>query len=264
MPILAERGYLIPAFNTSDTDYVACATALACSLKQWHPTANVCLLTDKEIDNTVFDHVVTLPHGDQDPDGSWKLSNDWQVYSASPYRQTIKLEADMLVASPVDHWWTLFETRDIVISTGCRNFYDEPASSRYYRKIFDANELPDVYNAVTYWRVSRTAHEFFRYVRQIFQQWDRVKTLLKFPDNDPTTDVVYAIAAILVGVENCTLPKGLGPTIVHMKRFINPVHTSDWSKELIWEHTNPGLRINTVTQWGFVHYHNKDWIANEQ
>lgn len=264
MPILAERGYLIPAFNTKTTDYVACATALACSLKQWHPDANVCLLTDNKVDIDVFDHVVELPYGDQDPEGNWKLSNDWQVYSASPYRQTIKLEADMLVASPVDHWWTLFETRDVVISTGCRNFYNKPGNSRQYRKMFDANELPDVYNAVTYWRVSRTAHEFFRLVRQIFQQWDQFKTLLKFRDEHPTTDVVYAIAVVLMGVENCTLPKGVGPSIVHMKRFINPIHTSDWTKELIWEHTDPGLRINTVAQWGFVHYHNKQWIDHDQ
>lgn len=234
--------------------------ALATSLKQWHPDCNVCLLTDKELINDAFDHVVTLPHGDQDPNGTWKLSNDWQVYSASPYRQTIKLEADMLVASPVDHWWTLFETRDVVISTGCRNFYDEPGQSRYYRKIFDANNLPDVYNAVTYWRVSRTASEFFRTVRRIFQQWDQIKPALKFCDDIPTTDVVYAIAAMTLGVENCTLPNGLGPSIVHMKRFINPTQTSDWTKELIWELTEPGLRINTVTQWGFVHYHNKDWV----
>ena len=262
--MLAERGYLIPAFNTKTTDYVACAVALARSLKQWHSDANVCLLTDQEYVNDVFDHVVTLPYGDQDPDSIWKLSNDWQVYSASPYRQTIKLEADMLVASPVDHWWTLFETRDVVISTGCRNFYDQAGESRYYRKVFDANDLPDVYNAVTYWRVSRTAHEFFRLVRQIFQEWNHIKTLLKFREETASTDVVYAVAATLMGVENCTLPPGIGPNIVHMKRFINPTHTADWTKELIWEYTDPGLRINTVAQWGFVHYHNKTWCANDQ
>jgi hypothetical protein len=240
---------------------VACARQLAKTLKAWHPHAQVCLLTDSPFEDSVFDYVQLLPNGDRDKDGHWKLSNDWQVFSASPFRQTIKLEADMIVASPIDHWWPLFENRDVVISTGCRNFYDNPGTSRYYRKIFDNNQLPDVYNAITYWRVSQHARDFFILVKQIFENWDSYKTLLKFPDNNPTTDVVYAIAASIIGVETCTLPPDLGPSIVHMKRHIIPTQGYDWTKELVWENTNPGLRINTVAQFGLVHYHVKDWRA---
>jgi hypothetical protein len=200
----------------------------------------------------VFDHVIPLPFGDQGG-----FANDWQVFHASPYRQTIKLEADMICAGPINHWWTLFERRDVVVSQGARTFYDEPATSRYYRKIFDANNLPDVYNAITYWRLSHTAKEFFDLVRQIFEQWDSYKRVLKFPDDVPTTDVVYAIAAVVMGVENVTLPTGLGPTVVHMKRHINPTQSDDWTQELVWE--KDPLRINTVAQWGLVHYHVKEW-----
>jgi hypothetical protein len=239
LPITAERGYLIPAIG--DT-YVACATRLADSIHKIHPTANVTILTRD-----------MLPYGDQ---GGY--ANDWQVFAASPYRQTIKLEADMLCASPIDHWWTLFEHRDVVVSQGARTFYDQLAESRYYRKIFDANHLPDVYNAITYWRLSTTAKEFFDLVRQIFEQWDSYKQILKFPDDAPTTDVVYAMAAIIMGPEQVTLPAGLGPTIVHMKRHINPIQSDDWTRELIWE--NDPFRINTVAQWGLVHYHIKEWI----
>ena len=149
LPVLAERGYLIPAIGDQ---YVKCAEQLKTSIHQYHPTADVTILT-KEM----------LPYGDQGG-----FANDWQCFAASPYRQTIKLEADMLCASPIDHWWTLFERRDVVISLGARTFYDEPAESRYYRKTFDQNNLPDVYNAVTYWRLSMVAREFFDLVKQIF------------------------------------------------------------------------------------------------
>ena len=242
MPILAERGYLIPAIGDV---YVACADRLANSIRNFHPDANITVLTRE-----------MLPHGDQGG-----FANDWQCFSASPYRQTIKLEADMICASPVDHWWTLFENRDVVVSQGARTFYDGPAESRFYRKIFDQNHLPDVYNAITYWRLSTTAKEFFNLVREIFEQWDSYKQILKFPDQAPTTDVVYAMAAVIMGPERVTLPAGLGPTIVHMKRYINPIQSDDWTKELVWEN-NP-FRINTVSQWGMVHYHAKGW-ANEQ
>ena len=238
MPILAERGYLIPAIGT---EYVACAEQLQASILEFHPQANVTIITES-----------MLPYGRQGG-----FADDWQMFAASPYRQTIKLEADMICAGPIDHWWTLFEQRDVVISRGARTFYDEPAESRYYRKIFDQNALPDVYNAITYWRVSETAQEFFKLVRTIFEHWDEYKRLLKFPDDEPTTDVVYAVAAVIMGEEQVTLPKGLGPTIVHMKRYINPIQGHNWTRELTWE-TDP-VRINTVAQWGLVHYHVKEW-----
>jgi len=243
LPILAERGYLIPAINTDTVDYVACAEQLAASIRAWHPDANITILT-KEM----------LPYGDKGG-----FANDWQVFRASPYRQTIKLEADMIVASPVDHLWTMFEHRDVVVSQGCRDFYDQPSAHRRYRKLFDANNLPDVYNAITYWRLSKTAQEFFQWVRDIFENWADFKTLLKFAEEEPSTDVVYAMAADIMGREQVTLPVGHGPTIVHMKQGIVATHTKDWTKELIWENTNPGLRIQTIVQWGFVHYNNKNW-----
>jgi hypothetical protein len=240
LPILHERGYVIPAIGA---EYVECAERLRASILEWHPDAHITILTEDQ-----------LPYGNL---GGY--ANDWQCHWVSPYRQTIKLEADMLCASPIDHWWTLFENRDVVISQGCRDYYDQSSKARHYRKIFDANNLPDVYNAITYWRVSKTAQEFFHLVRMIFEHWDQYRTLLKFPDEHPTTDVVYAMAAEIHGLETVTLPLGVGPQIVHMKQHIIKTNTSNWAQELTWEHTNPGLRINTVAQWGMVHYYIKDW-----
>ena len=252
MPLLAERGYLIPAIDTDSVDYLSCAVQLARSIRQWHPDANISVLTVKRCSDPVFDHVIPLPYGDL---GGY--ANDWQCFAASPYRQTIKLEADMIAAGPVDHWWTLFELRDVVISQACRTYRDEPAQSRFYRKCFDANNLPDVYNAITYWRLSSTAKEFFDLVREIFEHWAEYKKLLKFAEDSASTDVVYAMAAQIMGTERVTLPAVLGPSIVHMKRHINSLHGEDWTRELIWE-TDP-FRINTIAQWGFVHYHTKEW-----
>ena len=240
MPITHERGYVIPAIGEQ---YVECAERLRSSILTWHPDSNITIITAN-----------MLPYGDQ---GGY--ANDWQCHWISPYRQTIKLEADMLCVSSIDHWWTLFEKRDVVISQGCRDYYNQVSNARHYRKIFDVNNLPDVYNAITYWRVSKTATEFFQLVRMIFDHWVQYRTLLKFPDDNPTTDVVYAKAAQIIGLETITLPHGLGPSIVHMKQHVIKTNTANWTQELVWEHTDPGLRINTVAQWGLVHYHIKDW-----
>ena len=242
MPITHERGYVIPAIDSpGDTTYLRCAQQLASSIRKFHPRAEITVITAQD-----------LPQGDLEG-----YHNDWQSWLVSPYRQTIKLEADMIAAGPIDHWWTLFEHRDVVISQGARNFYDELTTCRKYRKTFDTNNLPDVYNAITYWRVSETAKQFFTTVRNIFADWQAYKTLLKFPDDEPTTDVVYAMAAMIIGTDLVTLPAGMGPSIVHMKRHINAIQTEEWSRELIWE--QDPFRINTVAQWGLVHYHVKAW-----
>jgi hypothetical protein len=240
LPILAERGYLIPAVGKV---YEACANRLADSIQQFHPNANITILTRDQ-----------LPHGDL---GGY--ANDWQVFRASPYRQTIKLEADMLIAGPIEHWWTMFEHRDLVVSTGCRDFYGNLATSRYYRKFIDDNHLPDVYNAITYWRLSKTAQEFFDLVRNIFEHWVDYKQLVKFPEDTPSTDFVYAMAAQIIGPELVTMPFATYPNIVHMKRHVIGTNTNNWTQELVWE-LDP-LRIQTVTQWGAFHYNIKDWLA---
>jgi hypothetical protein len=66
------------------------------------PDANVTIITTD-----------MLPHGDQAPDSDWKLLNDWQVYEASPYDETIKLEADMFLPRSIEHWF------DILINQRC-------------------------------------------------------------------------------------------------------------------------------------------------
>ena len=163
----------------------------------------------------------------------------------------------MIIASEIDHWWSMLEHRDVVISTGARDFYDQQTTNRFYRKVFDSNNLPDVYNAITYWRMSETAQKFFQLVRKIFENWTQYKTLIKFPDKIPSTDLVYAMAAQIMGPEHVTLPFVSYPRIVHMKRGIIPIRSDNWTQEITWE-SNP-LRINTVAQWGAVHYHQKDW-----
>ena len=252
---LEERGYIIPAFNTGTTNYVDCARTLAKTLLQQHPEARICLLTNDQYatDHHLFAHTKIVDTVDTiNP-----FANDPLVFAHSPFRQTIKLEADMMAAGPVIHWWTLFEHRDVVISQGCRDFYGNISTNRTYRKLFDNNNLPDVYNAITYWRVSKTATDFFKLVKKIFANWEAYKILLKFPEEVPSTDVVYAMAAQIMGPELVTLPPTLGPKIVHMKKGINPYTAQNWTNELTWE-MNP-VRINTVAQTGFFHYNVKDW-----
>jgi len=227
-----EQGYVILAVNSDKVDYLDCARTLTKTIKRWDPGAKVCLITDaKQSNDPVYDHYRVIDNVDRE--NPW--ANDWQVFKNSPFRETIKLEADMLIVSDISHWWTLFRHRDVVVST-------------------DANNLPDVYNAITYWRLSLTAREFFMLVRDIFANWPQFRQLLKFAPETADTDLVYAMAAEIMGVERVTLPFVSYPKIVHMKRHHAGTETEHWGRELVWEYSDWRLRINTVAQWGAFHY----------
>jgi hypothetical protein len=256
-----ERGYLVIAQNTDTVDYVRCARVLARSLRRVEPEAKICLLTDSaEIDVPEFDFVRSFPFGDNSGDSAWKLHNDWQCFYATPFRQTIKIEADMIVPHSIAHWFDICQSRDLALTVGARNWRNELSGSRYYRKVFDDNDLPDVYNAITYWRFSRDAEMFFNMVKNIMGNWTDVMSELKFAADQPVnTDLAYAVAAKTLGVEKFTLPLSV-PSMIHLKPRFNGLATESWQQELIWEILEDGVRINTVNQLWPIHYQEKNFV----
>ena len=122
-------------------DYEVCAAVLKQSILNVMPNANVTIITTD-----------MLPYGDQAPNTDWKLQNDWQVYEASPYEYTIKLEADMYLPRSIEYWWDALKERDVVVSTHIRNFKQEISDVKVYRRFIVDNNLPDTYNAITYFK----------------------------------------------------------------------------------------------------------------
>ena len=131
-----NKGFVIMA---QGLDYEVCADVLKESILKVMPVSNVTIITTD-----------MLPYGDQAPDTNWKLQNDWQVYEASPYEYTIKLEADMILPKSIDYWWDVLKERDVVVSTTIRNFKQEISEIKAYRRFITDNNLPDTYNAITY------------------------------------------------------------------------------------------------------------------
>lgn len=241
-----DKGFVIVAQNTKTTDYVKCAEVLKKSILKQMPEANVTILTE-------------LPYGDLAPDSDWKLINDWQVYEASPYEYTIKLEADMYIPNDISYWWDVLQDRDIAVCSTIRNFKNEISDVKMYRQFIIDNKLPDVYNAITYFKKSELAEQFFGTVRNIFENWDEYKKMLKCdPEEQATTDWVYSIACHLIGVEKTTIPEFTPFSMIHMKQFINNTIIENWTNELVYEFTDP-IKIQTFPQLYPLHYHIKNF-----
>lgn len=241
-----DKGFVIMA---QGDEYVTCAKALELNIKHVMPDSNVTVITTD-----------MLPYGDQAPDTTWKLQNDWQVYEASPYEYTIKLEADMYIPMDISYWFDTLEYRDIVVSTNIRNYQQEISDVKVYRRFIYDNNLPDTYNGLTYFKKSKDAEYFYKLVRDIFENWEEYKKILKCNINEPaTTDFVYAVACHIMGTEKTTLPMFDSMSMVHMKQHINNLPTVDWTDALIPELLPHVFRINTVPQLYPVHYHIKSF-----
>ena len=240
------KGFVIMA---QGDDYVKCAGALKTSIERVMPGANITIVTTE-----------MLPYGDQAPDTHWKLQNDWQVYEASPYDETIKLEADMVIPRNIEHWFDILSQKNIVVCTNIRNFKGELSDCRVYRRLIDDNKLPDVYNAITYFKKSDEAKYFFSIVRDIFENWNEYKAAIKCnPEEKCTTDWAYSIACHIMGVEKTTMPLFTEMSIVHMKQWVNGLPTENWTDTLIYEILPNQIRINSCPQMYPFHYHIKNF-----
>jgi hypothetical protein len=264
------QGFVSIAQNSS-VDYLTLAYVQALNIKSVMPSSKYAIIVDTHTKSLVtdkhqqvFDYVIEITR-DYAYNHDWKLANEWQVYGLTPFKETIKLEADLLIPRSIEHWWDTFRLRDVVLSTGCRNYLGSQVVDSNYRTIFRNNNLPDVYNGLMYFRYSETAHKFFKAARDIFLNWDHVvKELVKVTDQTPTTDVVYAIASKVVGVELTTLPSAEFINFTHMKPGINGwPEGSEFHKLLNVIVEPPAIRVNNIQQQHPFHYHYKDFITEE-
>jgi hypothetical protein len=267
----AQQGFFTIAQNTADVDYLRLAYLQAMSIKLTMPGSLYAVAVDKitlesvtEDYRKVFDYIITIEN-DEAVDDDWKLRNEWQAFFLTPFKETIKLESDIVFTRSVAHWWHVFRLKNIVLSRGCKDYYCNLSKDRTYRQLFDDNDLPDVYNGLMYFRYSPEAAEFFWYARLIFQNWNIVKDqLVKCYDDYPTTDVVYSLAAKIIGEENCTIPGVDFINFTHMKPAINNFSQQiAWHDLVVTETEAPMVRINNINQYHPLHYQDKTWASDE-
>ena len=190
-----DKGYVWFALNNSKVDYIDLSKHLARSIKRYNKDNQVCIITNTAVSSKDFDKVIILEN-DYSKDEEWKLSNEWQVFNLTPFKHTIKLEADMLFTTNTDWWWNHLHQHNIVFSYNCRSYQDNIIKQTPYRKLFQVNDLPNVYNGLTYFRKSKQAQTFYNICKTITLNWEFVRDqiLINCHDETPSTDVVYALA----------------------------------------------------------------------
>jgi hypothetical protein len=267
-----QQGFVTFAQNTEEVNYLELAYLQALNVKATQKNNRYAVIVDaatKELVNErhcrVFDYVIDITTDHNDPANTRKFGNEYQVFWLTPFKETIKLESDLLFTRSIDHWWTAFRLKNICLSTGAKNFLGLNNTIRKYRELFDANNLPDVYNGLMYFRYSKEATIFFESARYIQYQWPYIKTGLKNCIEDkPSTDVLYALAALMVGEETVTMPSMDFINFVHMKSGFNSwLDAQSWMDTVMSERDGDVIRINNLNQYDPVHYHDKNYCTKE-
>lgn len=261
----AEQGYLSFALGAK---YLDCAYVQALSIKCTQKYNNYAVVVDKktnelieEDQRKVFDYVHVLDYEPSD----WDMSQDWRALSITPWRETIMLNADMIFTTSVDHWWDTLRLREVCFATHIEDFKNQKITSREHRKLFDKNNLPNIYTAFFYFRYSMTATTLFNYVKQIIDNWDffSKEYLIGNTDSRIRNDEVFAIAAKIIGIEEVTLPHNI-PRFVHGKEILWGLSSqSPWYEQLYTEWDGIQIKIGHHPIFTPLHYHHKEWLTND-
>ena len=260
----SQVGFLSIAQNNETTDYLELAYRQASNIKDTQTNSQYAIITDSatvrlitDRHRSVFDYVITVPK-DYAINEMWKMSNEWQVFSLTPFKETIKLESDLLFTRSINHWLPALRLRDICFSYHCKDYKGNVVLTTPYRKIFATNDLPDIYTGMYYFRYTQFAASFFKLASNIWLNWKTVADQLKQCDDQPTTDVVFAVAAKIAGIEHCIIPSLDFFNFVHMKSQIQGWNDQQaWTEYVNVERNESMLRINNTNQYYPVHYYDK-------
>jgi hypothetical protein len=266
------RGYVTLAQNNATTDYLRLAYCQALSIKATQKINSYAVIVDKEtmkqvtpLHKKVFDYVIELPN-DYAEDDEWKMRNEWQTWWLTPFKETMKVESDILFTTNIDHWWTGLGQREVTLTNHVRNYEGNVATSRAYRQLFDDNLLPDVYSGLMYFRYGRVSMMFFTLAKTIFENWHVFRNRILFNCRDalPTTDVVFAIVTKIIGEEECTNPALSYPTFTHMKSDMQGWASNvEFNSALYSQFDKSDVTLGFTKQMHPLHYHDKAFITDK-
>ena len=257
-----SKGFLVLAQN-SDVDYVRQAYALALSIKATQPNINnISIVTNDEVPKeyqTAFDQIIPIPFNDAASNSTWKVENRWKLYYASPYDETIIFDTDMLVLDNIEGVWKFVNDRDLFFTSLVVDYKNRVIDNLTYRKMFVANDLPNLYSGMCYFRKSDTALEFFKLLEFITNNWENMynRVAPKHMQNFYSLDVSVAIAAKLMGIDYVITNKNSPFTFTHLKPALqgwDPIPQSCLSQLLINFTDSKELYLNNFRQQGVFHY----------
>jgi hypothetical protein len=260
--------------QNSTHNYVQQAYLCALSIRATNTNSKICLITNDVIDEktrSIFDNIVKIPWEDSAETKEWKVENRWKIYHACPYEKTIVLDTDMLVLQDLSTWWERLENYNIFFNTNVITYRGDRITSGYYRKAFKNHQLPNIYSGFHYFKKSSQAHEFYRWLELVMNNWELFYGQYaggKYFQKFASVDVSAAIVTKILDCEDYVTSKTTDyPYFVHMKTHCQNWKTlvSDrWQDKVgVYLNQNLDLKIGNYRQHGIFHYTEKDFLTDK-
>jgi hypothetical protein len=265
-----SKGFVVLAQNNKTVDYITQAYALALSIKaSQHENNSISLITNDPVPKKyqkIFDQIIPIPFNDDASDTDWKVENRWKIFHATPYDETIVLDVDMLLLEDISGWWTYCSNYDIKFCSRIRNYKLEEVYDTVHRRAFIANNLPNVYFGLHYFKKTQPAYDFYKVLEFVCNNWEwsydhfAVKEYQKWLSMDLTA----AIVVDMMGLTETALDKNSPLEFIHMKVPLLgwSTGTVNWSSTVPVNLTSTGhLEVANIRQHKLFHYVEKDFIT---
>lgn len=274
-----SKGFVTIAENSiidgKVVDYFRLAYGLALSIKATQTeVSNISVLisNDTEIPDKykqVFDEIIrvswsTLASGP-------RFYNEPQAYFMTPYEETIKIEADMLLVKDLWPIWNEYLRFKLFWFTSTVYTYrnEKIVQVPNYREDFISNQLPNVYNGMMYFKKGDFSTNFFSTASYIFKNWKEVsRQLLDYTrPKDASTDVVYAMATKYLDIEEIVIDNDFDFGFVHMKNDLQGWdrkygHSKWYDNVQCFVTDELEIKVGHYKQVLPFHYHHKEFLTD--
>lgn len=261
-----SKGFIIFA---DGKQFVEQAYLCALSIKASKNSYPVSLVTNNQLtkkQNSVFENIIEIPWHTKDQ-SRFKVNSRWKVYHASPYKSTIVLDSDILVLQNLDYFWKYLENYDLYYPSRVFTYRQESVTEPVnpYRTAFLANGLPNLYNAIHYFKKSTAAKEFYNWIELVTNNWELFygHFCKHYYPKEPSMDVTVAIVSKILDCDTeITNYKQDLPNLVHMKPLIQNWKslTTRWQDRVgVYLTEDLELKIGNHRQSTVFHYTENDF-----
>lgn len=275
-----SKGFVTIAENSiidgEVVDYFRLAYGLALSIKATQTEiSNISVLVSEDTKvpdkyKEIFDEIIRIPWSILETGP--KFFNEPMAYFLTPYEETIKLEADMLMVKDLLPIWNEYLKFKLFWFTS--NIYtyrnEKICWPPNYREDFISNELPNVYNGMMYFRMGDFSTEFFKCSAYIFKHWQEVsQQLLNYTrPRDPSTDIVYAMATKYLDISDIVIDDDFDFGFVHMKNDLmgwdRKYGYGKWYDNVTcFINADLEIKVGHYKQKYPFHYHHKSFLTDE-
>jgi len=264
------KGFLVFAQNSDTVDYIQQAYALALSIKySQKEIKNISLVTNSPVPEqylSVFDKIIPIPWFESTSNDLLQAEHRWKLYYTTPYDETIVLDADMLVLADISLWWKYCSNFDIKFCSKIRNYkLDLISQDTHHRKTFIANNLPNPYFALHYFKKNQASFEFYKILEFVITNWEFCRGTFAplEPQDWVSMDLAAALALVISGMQDDAIDLVNPLEFVHMKPAIQGWDSTpiSWRNYVNCVLNSKGeFVVGNIKQEKIFHYVEKDFI----